>query len=59
MDFLFLLIAEYVVKKEGRSDINPFALNYLYIHKFVLRSGYDQKKQETSYLLKTKPEKIG
>lgn len=25
--FSFLLIAEYVVKKEGRSDINPFALD--------------------------------
>lgn len=48
--FSILLIADYLVKKEGRSGINPFALNCLYVHRFVSPSRHDQKKQETSYL---------
>lgn len=58
MDFLFLLRAGYIVKKERRPDINPFALNSLYVHKSVSLSSHDQKKQEKSYLQNI-GEKIG
>lgn len=50
MDFLFLLRAGYIVKKERRPDINPFALNSLYVHKSVSLSSHDQRNQEKSYL---------
>lgn len=56
--FSFFLIGDYIVKKEGRSGINPFSPNYVYVHKFVSLSSHDQKKQETSYLQKIIKEKI-